>query len=128
MSKFTWRDDYRVGNDLVDGQHEHLFKLANKVFDAQDKHALKHCLQELFRYVRKHFKDEERLMSQLSYPDYDHHRQLHNEIELRLSKIDAEFKSDQFSITTLHTLMNDWLLDHILKDDRSIGDFARKQR
>jgi hemerythrin len=127
MSKFTWRDDYRVGNDLIDGQHEHLFKLANKVFDAQDKHALKHCVHELFRYVRKHFKDEERLMSQLNYPDYDHHVQLHNEIESRLSKIDTEFKNDRFSITELQTLMHDWLLSHILKDDKFIGDFARKQ-
>ncbi|AMK75967.1 MULTISPECIES: bacteriohemerythrin [Methylomonas] len=128
MSKFTWRDDYRIGYDLVDGQHEHLFKLANKVFDAKDKHALKHCVQELFRYVRKHFRDEERLMSQLNYPDYDHHVQLHNEIELRLSKIDAEFKTDQFSITALQILMNDWLLDHILGADKLIGSWARKQQ
>ena len=126
MSKFNWRDEYSVGNEQIDAQHEHLFKLANKVFLAEDKHTLKHCLVELFRYIRKHFKDEEKLMSQLNYPDYEHHVQLHNDIVLRLTKIDDDFKTEKFSITELTTLMNDWLLKHIIKEDKLIGDFARK--
>jgi hemerythrin len=126
MSKFIWRDDYKIGNDLVDGQHQHLFKLANHIFEAQDKDTMIHYSLELFRYIRKHFKDEERLMRQLNFPDFEKHAKAHDEILKRLTNISIHCKNDEFTLAELKILMNDWLLIHIQKEDRLIGEFARK--
>lgn len=126
MSKFIWHHDYKIGNDLVDKQHQHLFKLANHIFEAPDKNAMNHCVLELFRYFRKHFKDEERLMRQLNFPGLENHAKAHNEMLERLTNISAHCKNDELTVAELKTLMNDWLPAHIQKQDRLIGEFARK--
>lgn len=126
MSKFIWHDDYRIGNDFIDGQHQHLFKLANHIFEAQDKDSMNRCVLELFRYIRKHFKDEERLMRQLNFPDFENHVKAHDEMLRRLTNMSAHCKNDELTVTELKTLMNDWLPTHIQKEDRLIGDYARK--
>lgn len=85
-----------------------------------------HCALQLFRYMRKHFKDEERLMREFNYPQYAHHVEAHNLILARLTQISLRFKTDEFRVNDLKELMNDWLLTHILKEDKQIGTFIRQ--
>jgi len=33
MNKFIWLDEYKIGDEIIDQQHEYLFDLANQIVD-----------------------------------------------------------------------------------------------
>src|SRR5574343_796415 len=117
MSKFNWRNDFEIGNTIIDQQHKHLFEVANQIFEAHDKQSMFNCTLKLFHYIREHFKDEERLMLKIGYPHYESHVQAHEQILLKLEEIGIHFKDADFDTNELNELMADWLLTHILKED-----------
>lgn len=125
MSKFNWLDEFKIGNDIVDKQHHYLFELANQVYEAEDMPAIIKCGEELFRYIREHFRDEERLMKRSGYPGYQAHVAMHDDLLLRLEGIAAHLTKDDFKNDSLNQLMVDWLLSHILKEDMLIGEYLR---
>jgi hemerythrin len=126
MNKFNWLDEFEIGNTIVDAQHKHLFELANKVFATTDRQVIKNCAFELFRYIRQHFKDEELLMQQMHYPNYQNHVEAHNDLLIRLEEISAPFNGEDFNVNNLNVLMIDWLHTHILREDMQIGEFLRQ--
>jgi len=62
MSEFTWLDEYKIGNETVDQQHEFLFELANRIVDDESSDQLTEHAMMLYRHVREHFRAEELLM------------------------------------------------------------------
>lgn len=127
MAKFNWSEDFKIDNEIIDSQHRHLFDLANKVFESDSRAAITECALGLFQYIRQHFKDEESVMKQSGYPDYEKHIQAHDQILVRLEAISIDLKENQFRTDELNRLMVDWLLTHILKEDMLIGEFLRKK-
>ena len=125
MKKFNWSDDFSIHNELVDGQHQYLFELANKIYETDDRQQMIDCALALFQYIRTHFKDEESLMKQVNYPNYPVHVEAHHQILLRLESIATHLSDGKINHDEINSLMIDWLLTHILKEDRQIGDFLK---
>lgn len=125
MSKFSWCDEYNVDGGLIDNQHQHLFALANQVFESDNPAIIITCIMELFGYIRKHFKDEEKCMKQISYPLYEEHARAHDQILLKLEEISVNMRNNDFNTEQLNELMAEWILTHILKEDILIGQYLR---
>lgn len=125
MKKFNWSDDFNIHNEIIDSQHQYLFELANKVYETDDRQEMIDHALALFQYVRTHFKDEESLMRQVNYPNYPAHIEAHNQILLRLEKITTHLTDGKINHDDINSLMVDWLLTHILKEDAGIGDFLK---
>lgn len=123
MDQFIWRDDFEIGNHIIDAQHKHIFELANNVFAANDAQHIRHCALGFFKHIREHFKAEEQLMREMQYPHYQNHVEAHNELLVRLEEISAPLNGGEFNINSLNELMSHWLLTHILEEDMKIGEF-----
>jgi hypothetical protein len=82
----------------------------------------------LVRYVDIHFRTEEYFMEKYAYPLYEHHKAEHRRLTaVVLSEVDrivkCEYKRDV--ITRILTEMGTWIVEHVLKMDKSLGKFLK---
>lgn len=129
MSKyFTWLDEYRIGNDTIDKQHQYLFDLANRIVDpTNDQQKTHHNVLALNHYVTEHFKNEEALMKQCDYSGYEEQVKAHDLLTKRLAEFSYGIIRDEVAADEVMKFMRNWLLDHILGKDVLLGDFLSRR-
>jgi hemerythrin len=126
MSSFKWLDDYKIGNDTIDQQHQYLFDLANQIVDPyNDVQKTHHNVIALYHYVHEHFIDEESLMRQCNFPGYEEHVKEHQALTQRLREISTGIIRGAISKDSIMSFMCSWVLEHILEKDKMLGEFLR---
>jgi len=127
MRTIKWNSDLAVGIEEIDDDHRKLIKYLNDLFAAcfagQGPAVLKDTLCLVQRYTREHFTHEEDIMRKAGFPGLDEHRTHHAELVSELDDLIEEFEhgaDHDLSNKTLQFL-EDWLLHHILIEDKKIG-------
>jgi len=125
MSEFTWSDRYKIGNDLVDSQHQHIFKLANETVSVSDDADITRLLMLFYQHVREHFQAEERLMKQAGYPRYQEHVEEHNLMLDRLNEISLNVQKRQWNPDDIKKFVQRWISVHIVQEDMRVGEYLK---
>ncbi|WAR46855.1 bacteriohemerythrin [Methylomonas rapida] len=125
MSEFTWSDRYKIGNDLVDSQHQHIFKLANETVSVSDDADITRLLMLFYQHVREHFQAEERLMKQAGYPRYQEHVEEHNLMLDRLNEISLNVQKRQWNPDDIKMFVRRWISVHIVQEDMRVGEYLK---
>ncbi len=128
MGLFTWKDIYSVGVDEIDKQHQQLFDIANRFHYAYENKSetqvLGSIFSELVMYTQKHFEDEERLMREHKFPDFDAHKSNHDKLVKLVSWYVEQFEAGQDGIEeTAMNFIKTWLNGHILGMDRKYSPY-----
>ncbi len=125
-----WNDEYAVGIQEIDEQHQVLIDLLAEFEQAVAGKAHWNTVQPLIarirEYVKFHFAVEESLMQIVRYPGLAAHRSEH---QLLLEQITAlehrvlrqEDKEDLLS------MLHSWLFEHIISSDQPFGRHALDQ-
>jgi len=118
-----WDSRIQFDIDPIDRQHRRLVDLINQLHNAMRKRAGKSVmasiLDQLARYTRQHFEDEEALMEKYGYDDLDGHRRLHAKLVGQVLEFRQRFEAGDATVSMeLMTFLRDWLLNHIDKVDR----------
>lgn len=130
-----WRDEYRVGNELIDADHRYLFCLVNTVELAvrdDDSHDLLDvALDQLLDYTRYHFAREERIQYAAGYPGYLDHKLAHHRLLRHLEDACAQIREAVGPDRTacqreLQSLLRQWLLEHVLEEDLKMKPYLGK--
>jgi len=125
MGIISWRSEYKIGNQQVDGQHEHLLGLANKLCeDDSDKEMLKN-IEILHAYTILHYKDEETLMKRCNYPNYLSHKKDHDLLLKQMNDFIEQLKEGRKEVKEIKPFIGMWLLDHVFGADAKFGEFLR---
>lgn len=127
-----WLDLYSIGIEKVDRQHENLTDLLNCLNEAwrggKSHDVLLFRLDQFFDAVRAHFLDEETLMTENEYPDFDLHRAEHDFLLAQVQQFRTQFAAREEELTeSMLDFFRDWLRDHILISDRRMGRFVLTQ-
>jgi len=120
-------DEYHVGVSVIDSQHLELAALVSSLSkalrDGQEQAGVLELFHELRASTERHFATEHELMVQHAYSGRRAHDEKHRlllrelrEMEPELFKEGALFLTDRLRI---------WLLEHILEQDLSLGEFLR---
>ncbi|MCK6513162.1 bacteriohemerythrin [Myxococcota bacterium] len=125
----SWRANWMIGVDVLDQQHEELFRRINTLFKAiehgNNQEVIK-VVQFLEEYVLYHFEEEERLMLEYGYPEYSFHLSQHHRFieDFKSLKRECESKGSSFHLA-LRTQCQvvDWMIHHIAKTDRKLGKY-----
>lgn len=125
MSEFTWSDRYKIGNDLVDSQHQHIFKLANETVSVSDDADITRLLMLFYQHVREHFQAEEHLMKQAGYPRYQEHVEEHNLMLDRLNEISLNVQKRQWNPDDIKMFVRRWISVHIVQEDMRVGEYLK---
>jgi hemerythrin len=132
MILLSWRENYRVGIQAIDTEHQYLFKLINEFHDKYaygDTHRqLVLVLNRLVAYAEEHFRHEEALMQQIGYPRVARQREMHAKLYTSIFALNEKLSLDgaKADAETLRFLKT-WIIGHILNEDMDIGEFLRRK-
>lgn len=131
----AWNSSYEVGIYSVDAQHKHLVDLTNRLYRActgekQDlAKEFQTVMKELVDYVMFHFKDEERIMQEVDYPNFKEHKQKHEQfIKEILSAVSEYTEGQKFVPDNFAFFLRDWLFNHILMTDKVMAKYYLAQK
>lgn len=128
-----WSKNLEVGVDLIDSQHKKWFEKADQLFEAGKNGKSKEYIIQMFdfldEYTKTHFKDEEKYMQSINYPEISLQKQMHEGFIKKLSELRRDYESSGVNITVIigaNQFILDWLTKHISNADKKIGEYARK--
>ena len=127
--KIEWSEKMSVGNMTIDQQHKTLITLVNTIYDAMGRgkgdEVLEETVSKLTVYVKNHFTHEEKFMRQCGYPGLAAHQQTHRGLTEKVQEISQKMKAGQkFSSVSLAGFLKDWLVNHIMMEDKKYAAFA----
>ena len=132
MNLVEWRDEFKIGIEEVDFEHQELIELINELYVEAKKEdsalTVIDYLEEIFAKISSHFALEEKVMRDLQYDEYEDHKEDH---ELLLDIIrdimddymdgytnDAGMDEDEFA-----ERLNDWFVRHFSTKDARMHRF-----
>jgi hemerythrin len=130
MALFEWQEIYSVGVERLDNQHKNLFSIANRFHAAyergESRGVLAAIFNEMMEYTAQHFADEERMMRECNYADYDRHKAHHEKLVNLVLGYKRQFDIEQPGVEmAAMNFIKTWLTGHVLGMDRNYRDAMR---
>lgn len=125
--RLIWRDEYLIGVDELDWEHQDLFQRLNELHDALaksgDLDAIEDCLGEIHARVESHFALEEQYMRANKFAGYDAHKEEHDEflevlVELAKGILDDPEPERR---DNLEFQLQAWVINHVITSDRDLA-------
>lgn len=130
MPYIIWCEMFNLDVPLIDSQHKELINIVNEFHNIiktnLDTSAIFKVLNSLIRYADKHFKEEEKLMEISNYPNdkLQEHKKIHEDLVKDIFNLhDKLNQSKEFPLLEIEMFLNDWLIKHILIDDKKLKPY-----
>ncbi len=124
-----WNEHYAVNVPVLDRHHQKLFDLLNDLYvlmgqGSEDKPII-HIIDELLDYTDYHFREEERVMVEVKYPELITHQRMHQEFVRTVSEFHSNSHNGMaiFVATRVSNAGLAWLKNHILGVDHKYYEF-----
>ncbi len=131
-----WRDNYRIGIELIDAQHKKLFGMVEETrrimnesdYDAVRRMKCRDAVDFMKAYVEMHFSDEESYMESIGYPELTRHQQIHQEFRERIVEEEEKLETSQYREDVMYEfihMLEMWLINHVTNEDQLIAKAAK---
>ncbi len=123
-----WTEEASVKVKLFDLQHQHLFKLIDRLETAmregRGKQQMEEFLSDVADYAWEHFATEEAVMKAYDFPGRQTHTQEHRQAEAMVAKFRDQAASGDpaLSVHVLHSL-KEWVSRHVQGTDKMYTEF-----
>lgn len=127
---YEMKDEYLTGIPEIDAEHRRLFEIAEEAYQLSqnefipDKYDnVRAILEELREYTKMHFAHEEAYMESIGYKKMFTQKVQHDAFRSKLEELDFS-NIDEHSEEVISEILNfltDWLVHHILENDKLIG-------
>ncbi len=126
--RLAWKDSFCCGNQLIDSQHQALFRLSNELLEAvlaaRPATEISATISRLLAEIRQHFHDEELLLETIGFPDRNHHVAEHAKLLARGLALAEKFKASTLTVSDLFQfLASEVIMLHMLEADRKFFPF-----
>jgi hemerythrin len=129
---FRWHESYCIGDETIDKQHKELFDLAQSAFEAVEDNKrdekIKGIVTRLYHYMKGHFKYEEEFMLQHKFPDYEQHKESHDDIIHIINTFVKRMPQTNGILfeKELAIMIDRVLVQHIIKEDDKIREYVEE--
>ncbi len=128
MTILPWTEQYSVDIRKIDNQHKILLDYLNKLYDIilgeTENEDIVKIIDDMTIHAISQFRSEEQLMFSTGYPKYSHHKLQHKHLIKQLGDLREKYCSDgSTELVELTNFLKDWLVDHIMGSDKSMGKF-----
>ncbi|MCF6150211.1 MAG: bacteriohemerythrin [Candidatus Kuenenia sp.] len=125
---FYWRSEYSINIRKIDDHHQQMLEKANKLCEAivakKEAHILNASINFFIDFTLFHFAEEENLLKEHYYNDYESHRDKHQRLIEDVLKIKEQISNDGIEMNMeVLDLFKDWIINHILTEDRKYGPY-----
>ena len=127
---YEFKEEFLTGIEMIDREHKRLFEIAENLYQLKcreyvtDKYDnIREILTELRDYTMTHFEHEEAYMKSISYKRMFSQLSQHDALRETISgwDLDAIDEDQDEAIGDMLNLITDWLVNHILNEDKRIG-------
>ena len=127
--QLVWQEEYNIGVEIIDKEHQRLFKIINKLFTLrQEGKNSQWACQESIKFFRthalNHFATEEAYMKSIGYEGLKEHQRLHRGFrESTLPVLERELERTQYAPEAVDHFLGvcaGWLIGHTLTEDQAI--------
>ena len=88
-----------------------------------DRLALAQIINNLIRYSKEHFTEEEMALLKTSYPNYEQHKKQHKLFIDKIEQFAADYNSGKYLLHfDILLFLKNWVLQHILVADKAFGE------
>ena len=126
-----WTPSLSVGVDFIDEQHKIWFDKADQLFSAgqrgKGKEYVLQMLDFLDEYTKTHFRDEEKYMESIKYPELEAQKKAHDHFVEELERLRKDFTESGGNLVLIvkaNKMIIEWLTRHISSMDKKIGEYA----
>lgn len=131
-TQIIWTKElYGTGVDLIDTQHQELFKRINAVLQAVETNArqpdVTGLLKHLEEYTISHFSCEEKLMDERKCKVACANKAAHTHFLKEFTRLSQDFKTSGVTLqfaADLKKMITSWLRSHIMTIDTNLKDTA----
>jgi adenylate cyclase len=135
LQNIEWREDYRIGMNDMDRDHQQLMTQCHDLVKAiggnQDTNYITQMLATIARDIRRHFDQEEALMIEQRYPFAAEHRNQHAgycySIDRLLSDVEVYRDKREYLASKINRLMLEWLVNHTIQVDRHLARYLSER-
>lgn len=129
MPMVEWGSSIEIGVTKFDEHHQKLIAIINKLDEAlgnpDRRSEVGAILRELSDYTLYHFRAEEDYMRRIQFPGYGEHVRQHQKLVHELDAYIDEFQAGRKIELGLLSFLTEWLMKHIVEQDRQYAAFAR---
>lgn len=127
---YEFKEEFLTGIEQIDNEHRKLFELADELYALQcdefipDKYDhIREILTELKNYTIIHFEHEEAYMESIGYKRMFTQKTQHDALREIIYgwDLDAIDENQDEAIDEMLRTVTDWLVNHILNQDKLIG-------
>ena len=125
----NWNKSFEVGHERIDFEHQIFLGLIKKLADIEVNSAseFNRYLIELKKYAEFHFISEENIMLDCSYPDYNEHKKLHNNLIKDLDHHINRYDRDKLQPGEFVAFLYEWFIHHTMVEDLKISSYIDSQ-
>lgn len=125
--QFDWDESIEVGIEDIDEQHQRLFRIGRDLEQliltdckAADGRQILDMLCAIREYMTYHFYTEEKILKETNHPEYESHRQQHENFKKTINAVDYEklLENPTQELNKIRVYLQEWLFDHILHEDK----------
>ncbi|WP_300366538.1 bacteriohemerythrin [Brachyspira sp.] len=123
-----WEERFKTGYKRIDNQHKELVNIINDLYETGierdlDNEEVKKSFNEIIKrtidYATYHFAYEEKIMNAINYSISKEHISKHRAFSLKVAnEVNRYEKTDNLVIKDFITFLKEWLLNHIMLDDK----------
>ena len=127
---YEFKEEFLTGIELIDREHKKLFEIANELCELKseefipDKYDnIRDILEKLRDYTLTHFEHEEEYMRSIGYKKMFTQLSQHNALRETINSWDLDVidENQNEAIDEMLGLVTNWLVNHILSEDKLIG-------
>jgi hemerythrin-like metal-binding protein len=125
-----WKDEYRLGVDTIDDQHQQLFKMVDDLLEVIDggnhsdyKKKCADAISFLYDYTVKHFQFEEGYQASIGYKDIASHKLQHKRFIVTVDNFAKKMVDSEYDINIVKAFSGSlvaWLNYHVGDTDQKI--------
>jgi hemerythrin len=134
MPQIEWNEDYIIGVEKIDKQHQKLLQHVNALHGGVelqiDKKKLRDLLNELVDFTRMHYSTEEKLMKKYDFPKklFKAHCKEHKALLHHLDHLAAGVTKGKYpTFFSDYDISSDWAISHIIEHDKELGEFLNSK-
>lgn len=127
MTLLKWKPAYSLAIPSVDLEHREMIGLINECYESlggdTDAAAIEQFLGEIHTGISAHFALEEQLMRKSGYPEYEAHKEDHEDLldEIR-DLMDRFIEDPESGVDLLRDRLSDWFGRHFATFDARLHD------
>jgi len=128
MERIDWNPSFSVGVKLLDGQHERIVRVINRLISDHGamvrSETISEVLDALTKYASDHFRAEEQLLEEYGYPDLVRQKEEHKAYRTRIVAFCQSTIAHEDTVPAeLLKFLRGWWVHHIRESDMKYRAF-----